>query len=230
MASAATAVFLRQACSLAILKKAMKDKESEQVKSNNPASPVEFPWRGQIHTVFVATAQAASDWRLLKRLKVTHVINVSAESMNFFSPDDITLSPAHPIASSLLSQMYSEQEFSNMIAYLADGRRELSNITYLYLPFVDRVDQDIRKYRSTVIQFFERALANDGRVLVHCKAGISRSVSTLIMFLMVSVEMTYEEALNLIKSSRPMARPNSGFQRQLETLEVQPSKQQSEQS
>ena len=57
-------------------------------------------------------------------------------------------------------------------------------------------------------------------VLVHCMAGISRSVSLVIYYLMKKYGMTFEEAWSLVKQKRSIANPNMSFQRQLEGYQV----------
>lgn len=58
------------------------------------------------------------------------------------------------------------------------------------------------------------AFIKQGRTLVHCHAGISRSVSIVIAHLMNN-GMTFSQALALVRSKRPVANPNSGFIKQL---------------
>lgn len=54
-----------------------------------------------------------------------------------------------------------------------------------------------------------------GRVLVHCVAGISRSASLCIAYLMKYERMTLEQAYRHVKRRRPVIHPNVGFWRQL---------------
>ena len=56
---------------------------------------------------------------------------------------------------------------------------------------------------------------DSGAVLVHCKAGVSRSVSCIIAYLIRYRDYTYGSALALLKNKRPRAQPNSGFSTQL---------------
>lgn len=53
-----------------------------------------------------------------------------------------------------------------------------------------------------------------GRTLIHCHAGISRSVSIVIAHLIKS-GMTFPQALVHVRSKRLVANPNSGFMKQL---------------
>ncbi|RFU25423.1 hypothetical protein B7463_g10904, partial [Scytalidium lignicola] len=56
-----------------------------------------------------------------------------------------------------------------------------------------------------------------GRVLVHCAMGKSRSVTVTIAYLLrQNPNLTVSEALELIRTSRPIAEPNDGFMEQLE--------------
>jgi protein-tyrosine phosphatase len=48
-------------------------------------------------------------------------------------------------------------------------------------------------------------------ILVHCRAGISRSATVLLYHLMHSWGMSDEEALLCLKQTRPVVQPNDGF-------------------
>lgn len=52
-------------------------------------------------------------------------------------------------------------------------------------------------------------------ILIHCMAGISRSVSMVVYYFMKKQHMTFEEALNFIKNKRTIANPNYSFKQQL---------------
>lgn len=55
----------------------------------------------------------------------------------------------------------------------------------------------------------------DGVVLVHCNAGVSRSASVVIGFLMSQEKMSFDEAFSTVKTARPSIQPNPGFMNQL---------------
>lgn len=54
------------------------------------------------------------------------------------------------------------------------------------------------------------------RVLIHCHAGISRSVTIAAAYLMRKKRQNIEETMQMIKRARPVARPNDGFMQQLQ--------------
>ena len=55
----------------------------------------------------------------------------------------------------------------------------------------------------------------------HCNAGVSRSVSVVVAYLMSHHSMTYEAALNAVRQIRPAAKPNDGFVKQLQNYQQQ---------
>ncbi|KAF6744671.1 protein-tyrosine phosphatase-like protein [Ephemerocybe angulata] len=59
------------------------------------------------------------------------------------------------------------------------------------------------------------------RILVHCSAGVSRSPTIVVGYLMKQRGMTLREALGCVLSVRPQVLPNPGFLAQLKTLEVE---------
>ena len=55
--------------------------------------------------------------------------------------------------------------------------------------------------------------------MVHCAAGISRSSTILISYIMRKYGVNYEEAYKIVKAKRSCIQPNSGFEKQLRTFE-----------
>ncbi len=58
-----------------------------------------------------------------------------------------------------------------------------------------------------------------GIVFVHCVAGISRSASVCVGYLMWKHRMSYQQAYKVVKDSRPWINPNHGFVDQLQDFE-----------
>ncbi|CAJ0632025.1 8630_t:CDS:2, partial [Entrophospora sp. SA101] len=84
---------------------------------------------------------------------------------------------------------------------------------------VDDPKSNISKYFNQCIEFIEKAKESNGRVYVHCYAGISRSTTVVIAYLMYSCRFSLKKALNLVREKHKIVRPNSGFIRQLEKFE-----------
>lgn len=61
--------------------------------------------------------------------------------------------------------------------------------------------------------------AQGTRVLVHCKMGVSRSAATVVAYAMKQYGWSLEQALHHVQELRPIARPNPGFLRQLQTYQ-----------
>lgn len=60
---------------------------------------------------------------------------------------------------------------------------------------------------------------NGGAVFVHCWAGISRSATIVISYIMQLEKLSYFDALNRTLSAKPDVQPNSGFVLQLRAFE-----------
>lgn len=64
--------------------------------------------------------------------------------------------------------------------------------------------------------FMDNALQNDNhKILVHCMAGISRSVSLVIYYKMKKNNIKYHDAYTHVKNLRSIAQPNMSFKDQL---------------
>lgn len=88
---------------------------------------------------------------------------------------------------------------------------------YHFVFIEDHEDEPIHLEFKDCIKFI-----NDikGPVLVHCMAGISRSSTIIMAYLMSEKQMGLEEAYVFVKQKRRIVRPNSGFKRQLRQYEL----------
>lgn len=69
--------------------------------------------------------------------------------------------------------------------------------------------------------FIEEGLQGGTGVLIHCFAGVSRSTTILISYLIKYRKMSYAQALTLVRRRRPIVNPNEGFVKQLRYYEKQ---------
>jgi protein-tyrosine phosphatase len=86
---------------------------------------------------------------------------------------------------------------------------------YLYLNVADEQDVAITDYFAASHEFIDRAIKAGGNVLVHCEAGISRSPTIVISYLMVSTHQPLKACLDLIKRLKLNIGPNKYFFQQL---------------
>ncbi|KAM8859194.1 dual specificity protein phosphatase 19-like isoform 2-T5 [Spinachia spinachia] len=104
---------------------------------------------------------------------------------------------------------------------VAYGVANLFPDRYVYktLPILDLPDTDVTAYLGECGSFVDQAREKEGVVLVHCNAGVSRSASIVIGYLMMREGLTFDEAYAEVKLARPSTRPNCGFHRQLRGYE-----------
>ena len=93
-----------------------------------------------------------------------------------------------------------------------------SNIQYLSLYLKDHALENVECTFYECIEFIEMVKQKEGRVLVHCIQGISRSVSIVIAYLIYKNKMTYDQAFNFVQSKRTISCPNFGFSIQLQNF------------
>lgn len=91
-------------------------------------------------------------------------------------------------------------------------------LSYLELEMLDQPKFNIRPYMQNVYTFMNDCESARGKILIHCMWGQSRSVSCLVYYLMKRYQIDYDTALNIVQFVRPEAYPNSGFQRQLQSV------------
>ena len=93
-----------------------------------------------------------------------------------------------------------------------------SGINYLTLNIRDNVSENIECLFFKCINYINEAKEKNGRVLIHCYKGVSRSVSVIISYLIYLYNWTYDEAFDFVQLKRPIANPNIGFYLQLKTF------------
>ena len=89
-------------------------------------------------------------------------------------------------------------------------------LKYLHVSIEDTPSARISQQFSRCIRFIHEVLTGGGVLLVHCHAGISRSATIIIAYLMKVKRMSYPEAVGCVYRSRPIIKPNIGFVQQLQ--------------
>lgn len=92
-----------------------------------------------------------------------------------------------------------------------------------YLPGIDYVKVSIEdtpfarldQYFDVIADKIKSVKDRGGKTLVHCVAGVSRSASLCMIYLVKHERMTLRQAYHFVKSARPIIRPNVGFWKQM---------------
>ena len=95
----------------------------------------------------------------------------------------------------------------------------ISRFSYHNMNMIDLPIQSLSPKIQKAYTYINNALENPyNRVLIHCNAGVSRSSSTLIYFLMKKYNLSFLQAYQYVKNVYPKANPNSGFLEELNAI------------
>ena len=93
---------------------------------------------------------------------------------------------------------------------------------YCQVPINDIVSANILPYLPGATAFLHEQLTVRGHsVLVHCMAGVSRSVTVVLAYLIRYQNMSLDDAFQHVKQRHPESAPNTGFWVQLKVWERQ---------
>jgi len=117
-----------------------------------------------------------------------------------------------------------EELNSNGITHILNVTREIDNFfpaafQYLNIREYDEETTDLLKHWNKTFNFINDAKEGGGKVLVHCKMGISRSASTVCAFTMKYFKWNLDETLDYVKARRSIVNPNKGFRHQMRVYE-----------
>jgi len=90
-----------------------------------------------------------------------------------------------------------------------------SKITYKQLPAADNGYQNLKQYFDEAFEFIDKAKNCGGSVLIHCQAGVSRTPTIAVAYLIKYFTMTMVDAYKFVKSRRSIISPNLNFMGQL---------------
>ncbi|CAG9314030.1 unnamed protein product [Blepharisma stoltei] len=89
------------------------------------------------------------------------------------------------------------------------------NLTYYYVQIDDLARENMMQHLPGALNFIHSNLQRGDKVLVHCAAGVSRSATIVIAYIMAKYNIPFEEAYAIVRSKRGCVFPNDGFRRQL---------------
>ncbi|XP_029463925.1 dual specificity protein phosphatase 22-A-like isoform X3 [Rhinatrema bivittatum] len=94
------------------------------------------------------------------------------------------------------------------------------DMTYLCIAASDSSNQNLIQHFKECVGFIHACRLQGGGCLIHCLAGISRSTTILVAYLMTVTGFGWEECLSAVKAVRSYVFPNLGFQQQLQEYEM----------
>ena len=97
--------------------------------------------------------------------------------------------------------------------------RDSSAIEFHCFNIHDSTDEAIEDIFEATGAILEDAAAREEASLVHCAAGISRSVTVVLAYLLMKKGLRLAEAYDLVKERRPRIGPNTRFMGKLVELE-----------
>ncbi|CAI5445563.1 unnamed protein product [Caenorhabditis angaria] len=95
--------------------------------------------------------------------------------------------------------------------------------SYLKIDILDLPETRILNHFPEIFNWIDNLTSVpdcENNVFIHCNAGISRSATITIGYLMKSLKIDLKTALEICKAQRPNVKPNAGFMKQLEEFDT----------
>ncbi|XP_044046588.1 dual specificity protein phosphatase 5 [Siniperca chuatsi] len=149
---------------------------------------------------------------------------VNSEKLSHHKPDYDQGKPVEILPFLYLGSAYhaSRQDYLSdlhITALLNVSRRDLQpangHYDYKWIPVEDSHMADISSHFQEAIEFIDHVKQSGGKVLVHCEAGISRSPTICMAYIMRTQQLRLDAAFDIIKQRRAVISPNFSFMGQL---------------
>jgi len=124
-----------------------------------------------------------------------------------------------PVQAAYFPSHLNPAGITHIVNISASGYNKHKFITYLDIALFDTPSALIDRHFTAVNAFIDKAKAANGKTLVHCEAGISRSPTLVIAYVMFSLGLPLDDALELVRSKHHTTHPNQGFFKQLRKYE-----------
>lgn len=145
---------------------------------------------GLRHSIYLGGKADAKNYeKLVNRWKIKHVLNCTP-------PKQTNIEAGVP--------NYFEK---------SNTQQQHQRLVYHRIPIYDSptsLPELKAKHESEIIQFITKGLCH-GNVFVHCSRGVSRSTTSVVLYLMAKRQFRYESALTMIRRRRPEAQPIPAF-------------------
>jgi len=118
-----------------------------------------------------------------------------------------------------------ENGFKRIVKMIADdgtypgGFHRHPGVRYYVAAAEDVASYNICNDIVGAVKFIREGVAANEKVLVHCHAGISRSVTIVVAYLMICRGHSLSTALAAVRGVRAIANPNPGFMATLRSID-----------
>ena len=152
--------------------------------------------------------------------------NQSNEDIDNINISKSLYRPMSQITNNLyLGNLFDAQNIQNLLKLGIKKVLSLITDTQL-LKYPNEIEHKLIKIddfpKENIIQYFYECLLfidDNKKVLVHCFAGLSRSATIVIAYIMWKNQLDFLEAIHLVEQIRPNINPNFGFVKQLRMFE-----------
>ncbi len=175
----------------------------------------------------------------MKKQFASFLLDEWSEAVCPESPDDILLDTIKAGGSKDISRVFGNIYISNqytaqnipelirrniklVVCLIADlggfdySKYKQHGIKFVHINIQDNVSVNISQYFDELNSLIDQYVAEGKPILIHCYAGVSRSTTIVVSYLMYKHSHTYTSALETIREKRSFVQPNFGFIEQLE--------------
>ncbi|XP_019712134.1 dual specificity protein phosphatase 7-like [Hippocampus comes] len=110
---------------------------------------------------------------------------------------------------------YNIKYILNVTPNLPNMFEHEGHFRYKQIPISDHWSQNLSQFFPEAISFIDEARSKQCGVLVHCLAGISRSVTVTVAYLMQRLNLSLNDAYDFVKRKKSNISPNFNFMGQL---------------
>ena len=144
--------------------------------------------------------------------------------------NDMYIAPNHVINNIYLGSDQSANDMDKMkelgITHIIVAAHELKcrfphDFKYVQIDIGDTMYENMLDIFENMARYINNVLLDkNNKILIHCAAGISRSSSIVIAYLIKYTDMkTFDSAFNFLRKIRPLIEPNPSFIKQLKIFE-----------
>lgn len=168
--------------------------------------------------LYLGSCNHSSDLQGLQACGITAVLNVSASCPNHF--EGLFRYKSIPVEDNQMVEISAW--FQEAITFIGKGASAPGSMGTVgetvghLIPLSTFLSDSL-----PLISFSDSVKNSGGRVLVHCQAGISRSATICLAYLIQSHRVRLDEAFDFVKQRRGVISPNFSFMGQLLQLETQ---------